>query len=605
MPVPETSRVAAAVDLLRPAVGEAALSFVYRLLYVELARQRGVEVPVAGALGGLERPWDPAVVSGVQCLLRTDEVPATDDVRAMADLHEALLHPGVRRASGAYFTPSALIDLLLDEALEAVLDEAADAGEVTVCDPACGSGLFLVAAVGRFVRRGVPVEHVLRHCIRGVDRDPAAVELARVCLWLTFCRPGDPAALPDMPLLVRDALLDTDWVRTFDVVVGNPPFLNRMERRTAPDRPTARRLVEMSGGAVRSYTDVSAIFLHRALSWTRTGGRIALVQPQSLLAARDAAGVRTELARTCALESLWAADRPVFDAGVLTCAVVLRRGAEQRAVRRWQGAGCEGLPSVDPGDLDGTWSHLVADALGVPRVAWSRPRRAPDGAARPSRTVGDVAECTADFRDQYYGLAPHVREAADCPDGVPLVTTGMIDPAVCLWGIRPTRFLKQQWVGPVIDLGSLEADEALARWARTRLVPKVLVGTQGKIIEAVADEDGAWLPSVPVVTVVPREVSPWHLLAVLLAPPVSAHAAATYAGSGLTMRSIKLSARQVGDLPLPIDDAAWGEGASLARRAQQEQGTRQERLVELGRAMCAAYDVPTGEVLPWWLERLR
>ena len=605
MPVPETARVAAAADLLRPAAGEAALPVVYRLLHVELARQRGVVVPVARALEGVAAPADPGILSRALRLLRTEGTP-TDDVRATADLHEGLLHPGARRAAGAYFTPSPLIELLLDEALEPALDETTAPGGVTVCDPACGSGLFLVAAVDRFVRRGVPVEHVLRRCVHGVDLDPAAVELTRVCLWLAFCPPDAP--LPDVPLLVRDALLDTDWLQTFDVVVGNPPFLNRLERRTAPDGPTARRLVEMSGGAVRPYTDVSAMFLHRAVSWTRPGGRVALVQPQSFLAARDAAAVRGELAATCALESLWASDEPVFDAGVLACAVVLRRGAEQGVVRRWHGPGCEAGPSLDPGDLRGTWSHLVADALGVPRVAWStrsRPGRTTETGASLTRTVGDVADCTADFRDQYYGLAPHVREAADCPGGVPLVTTGLIDPALSLWGERPTRFLKQRWSAPVIDLGSLAADEALARWARTRLVPKVLVGTQGKVVEAVADEGGAWLPSVPVLTVVPRGVSLWHLLAVLLAPPVSAYAAATYAGSGLTMRSIKLSARQVGELPLPVDEAAWEQGVCLVRRAQQEAGTRQERLADLGPVMCAAYDVPAGEVLPWWLERLR
>lgn len=595
MAVPESSQVAEAVDLLRPVVGEAALPVVYRLLYAELTRSAGVDVPRNVAVAGLWGEPEPQLASRVEALLRTDDAPPTDDVRALAGLHEALLHPGARRAAGAYFTPQALIDHLLDEALEPALDEASDPGDVAVCDPACGSGLFLVAAAGRFLRRGVPAEHVLRHCVHGVDRDPAAVELARVCLWLACGSYGDPSAQPDVPLLVRDALLDTDWVRPFDVVVGNPPFLNRLERRTAPRMEEARRLEETSGGVVRPYTDVSAVFLHRALSWVRPGGRVALVQPQSVLSARDAAGVRAEVSRTCSLESLWAADRPVFDAGVLTCAVVLRREAEQGKVARSQGPRCEPLSPVDPGDLAGTWSHLVAGALGVPSVQMST----------AGRTVGDVADCTADFRDQYYGLAPHVREAADCPGGVPLVTTGLVDPALNLWGTRPTRFLKRRWEAPVIDLGSLESDERLTRWARARLVPKIVVGNQGRIVEAVADCEGRWLPSVPAITVAPREVPPWHLLAALLAPPVSAHAAATYAGSGLTMHAIKLSARQVASLPLPTDAEAWDEGASLARLAQQQPGRRSEHLTALGRAMCSAYGVAPDEVLPWWLERLR
>ena len=74
---------------------------------------------------------------------------------------------------------------------------------------------------------------------------------------------------------------------SYHVVVGNPPFLNRLERRTAPDRELGRRWSEESRGALRGYTDVSAVFLHRATAWLRPGGRVALVQPQSLLAARD------------------------------------------------------------------------------------------------------------------------------------------------------------------------------------------------------------------------------------------------------------------------------------------------------------------------------
>ena len=95
------------------------------------------------------------------------------------------------------------------------------------------------------------------------------------------------------------------------------------------------------------------------------------------------------------------------------------------------------------------------------------------------------------------------------------------------------------------------------------------------------------------------------MLAVLLAPPVSAYAATKYAGSGLTMRSIKLSAGQVAQLPLPADEGAWDEGAGLARRAQHEPELRLDHLAALGGVMCAAYDVLPDVVLPWWLERLR
>jgi hypothetical protein len=107
---------------------------------------------------------------------------------------------------------------------------------------------------------------------------------------------------------------------------------------------------------------------------------------------------------------------------------------------------------------------------------------------------------------------------------------------------------------------------------------------------------------VPTVTVAAPAELLWHLLAVLLAPPVAAHAAARYAGTALTMRTIKLSARQVAGLPLPVDRVAWDEGAALAEESQGRP-PGDKHLDALGSAMCAAYGVADDAVLEWWLRR--
>ncbi|MFC7501423.1 hypothetical protein, partial [Nocardioides sp. GCM10030258] len=95
----------------------------------------------------------------------------------------------------------------------------------------------------------------------------------------------------------------------------------------------------------------------------------------------------------------------------------------------------------------------------------------------------------------------------------------------------------------------------------------------------------------------------WRLLAVTLAPPVVAHAAARYLGTGLSPGSVKVSARQLAALPLPADTAAWDEGAALARRAQRAEGNRTEVLADAARAMTAAY-AGSDETLAWWLARV-
>lgn len=468
---------------------------------------------------------------------------------AAADAHEQALagQRDERRRRGAFYTPPELVEWVLDRALAGLSAGA------PVLDPACGAGHFLVAAARRV---GVAAVH-------GSDLDAEAVAIARERLAAE-----DPTVPPERiaaQVVVADGL-ETWAGRRFAAVVGNPPFLGQLRRRTAGQSEDSRR-------GLGAYTDTSAVFLHHALDLVEDGGVVALVQPLSVLAARDAGPVRAAVAERGAITDFWCSPRPVFDGTpVLTCVPVVRVGTG---------------PPTDPAG----WGALAAPSFGIPGV------HLPAGAG----VVGDLATCTADFRDQYYGLVPFVR---DDPSGTPLVTSGLIDPAELRWGSASTRFARQRYDAPSVDLAALRAAGGLVGWAEARLVPKLLVAAQGRVVEAVVDEAGAWLPSVPVLSVVPHDPADlWRLLAVTLAPPVVAHAATRYLGTGLTPGSVKVSARQLAALPLPSDAAAWDEGARLAERAQRaEAADRPGLLLETARTMTAAYR-GSDDALDWWLGR--
>ncbi len=154
------------------------------------------------------------------------------------------------------------------------------------------------------------------------------------------------------------------------------------------------------------------------------------------------------------------------------------------------------------------------------------------------------------------------------------MTAGLVDPLRCRWGSAGARFGGRRWHAPVVDLeGLAAADAALAAWAAERRVPKVVVATQTRVLEAAVDTEGTWWPSVPTIAVVPRPGSAadlWALAAVLSAPPVSAWALGQYGGTALSGDAIKLSARQILEIPLPVDARAWSEGA--ARRPDGPRG---------------------------------
>ena len=141
-----------------------------------------------------------------------------------------------RKSTGSYYTPTSLVTCLLDSALDPVLedriknfkalgfksvDEAVLA--LNVCDPACGSGHFLIAAAQRIARRLAilragdeepspellrrTLREVIGNCIHGVDVNPMSVELCKVALWLEAVEPGKPLNFLDHHLRCGNSLL--------------------------------------------------------------------------------------------------------------------------------------------------------------------------------------------------------------------------------------------------------------------------------------------------------------------------------------------------------------------------------------------------------------
>jgi hypothetical protein len=135
-----------------------------------------------------------------------------------------------RKTTGSYYTPTSLIASLLESALDPVLDEAASGADpehailaLTVCDPACGSGHFLIAAAHRIAKRLASVRtgdeepspaayraalrDVVGRCLYGVDVNPMAVELCKVALWMEALEPGRPLGFLDHRVVCGNSLL--------------------------------------------------------------------------------------------------------------------------------------------------------------------------------------------------------------------------------------------------------------------------------------------------------------------------------------------------------------------------------------------------------------
>lgn len=395
----------------------------------------------------------------------------------------------------------------------------------------------------------------------------------------------------------------------FDVVVGNPPFLNQVENATTVAKGLASVARIVTGGSAVRYTDISATFLLLARTLLSERGRSSLVQPQSLLAAKAAGPVRAELLSDSTLTNIWVSNEHLFSASVFTCApTVLRGGPRHYSVGRQHSAAFEALEpldvSMDELSQEVSWAHLTAEASGIPAV---------DIVA--GGTIGDLADTVADFTE-YYRLEgfivddPELQEDADRAEFPPLVTTGLIDLAECRWGVQPTRILKQKWQAPRVDRQRMYAEGTLGEWIDRRRVPKAILATQTKVIEVFVDQPGEFIASIPLITVMPNDVSQlWHIAAALASPVTCAIALRQFAGAALSAEAIKISAKQTLALPIPKPSDAWDQAAALLRQAHEASDTasRNEALIQCALASVTAFGVkPTQaeQLMTWWSERL-
>ncbi|MFQ5907014.1 MAG: Eco57I restriction-modification methylase domain-containing protein, partial [bacterium] len=155
-----------------------------------------------------------------------------------------------RKVTGSYYTPDYIVKYIVRETLGPIVrdkllqaeQESQEKSEailsIKVCDPAMGSGHFLVEAtdfLAEVLLQAVmedqtngflpPMEvdlvwakrEVVRHCIYGVDSNPLAVELAKVSLWLATISRDKPLSFLDHHLKCGDSvvgsrIVDLGWL---------------------------------------------------------------------------------------------------------------------------------------------------------------------------------------------------------------------------------------------------------------------------------------------------------------------------------------------------------------------------------------------------------
>ncbi len=279
-----------------------------------------------------------------------------------------------------------------------------------------------------------------------------------------------------------DSASEDGWRGGFDLVLGNPPFVNAIEGGVAA---ALKQFLRFTHDNIGGTADLSYYFLSGALKLVHDNGRVALVQPRAVLNSPAARILRGNLPPTLRPNLIYAPNRSDLFVGPAVFVALIALGPDPEcwvsrdddpATAQWS----HGLI-----ESDNWWSaigQLLEDGKGVAEH-WSGPIVADTFSVAASMTTGDA-----------YDVVPLVVDEPDRPFPK-LVTTGLIEPGFCLWGKATCRYLKRDYTCPRIRPSSEMTKSLLRRLDNSRR-PKILVAGLSKQIECFVDREGEYIGAV-------------------------------------------------------------------------------------------------------------
>lgn len=238
--------------------------------------------------------------------------------------------------------------------------------QITICDPACGSGAFLNEALNFLITEhqyideleakllNVPIvfsyhsESILEHNLFGVDLNEESVEIAKLSLWLRTAEPNRKLNSLNDNIKCGNSLIDDaevagnkafNWEKEFpqvfakggfDVVIGNPPYVRK--QGLVKHYPEMCEFYETKYQSATANYDIYALFMERSFDLINDKGVVSFILPHKFLVTDFGTGIRQFFKENKAVDSIlhFGSDLVFADASTYTCIINLDKSGREK-----------------------------------------------------------------------------------------------------------------------------------------------------------------------------------------------------------------------------------------------------------------------------------
>ncbi len=236
--------------------------------------------------------------------------------------------------------------------------------QITICDPACGSGAFLNQALDFLIAEHRYIDElqaklfgdamvlsdiatsILEHNLFGVDLNEESVEIAKLSLWLRTAQPNrklndlnsnikcgnslidDPAIAGEKAFNWQQAFPKVFEKGGFDVIIGNPPYLRIQGLKDA--YPELTSFYENKFISAKGNYDIYVLFDEKSIELINNLGVISFIQPHKFLVSDFGIGIREHFCNNKYVESIiHFEEHLVFEVTTYTCILTLTKKSKQ------------------------------------------------------------------------------------------------------------------------------------------------------------------------------------------------------------------------------------------------------------------------------------